>query len=335
MLSRWISVGINGGVMRVRHWLFPAFIVFFLVAAVSCGSLSGEEYPGRMQEFIEEISRYVKTVKNLNDFIIIPQNGVELAFNDANPGGSINLSYINAIDGMGVEELFYNGSRLPAGETNARLNILKKLKDAGKLPPVMVSDYVSNDANIPAASMLSTDEGFLAFPRGKNNYDYMYIPAANAPVLNSKDINALEDAEHYLYLISDEKFATKRAMIDAIKAANYDVVLIDLFFKGVAFAPEDIAELQLKPNGKKRLVIAYISIGSAEKYRYYWKKGWKKGNPSWLKRKYEGYPDEFWVAFWDPEWQSIIYGYIDKILDAGFDGMYLDNVEAYYFLENR
>jgi len=45
------------------------------------------------------------------------------------------------------------------------------------------------------------------------------------------------------------------------------------------------------------------------------------------------------VQFWNPEWQKIIYGnddsYMKKILDAGFDGAYLDNVEAYYFLYNK
>jgi cysteinyl-tRNA synthetase len=42
------------------------------------------------------------------------------------------------------------------------------------------------------------------------------------------------------------------------------------------------------------------------------------------------------VKFWKDDWQEIIYGnedsYIKKIIDAGFDGAYLDNVEAYYFL---
>ena len=55
-----------------------------------------------------------------------------------------------------------------------------------------------------------------------------------------------------------------------------------------------------------------------------------------LKKKYDGYTDEFWVNFWEKEWQTIIYGndnsYMKKIITAGFDGAYLDNVEAYYFL---
>ncbi|MDX9931725.1 MAG: endo alpha-1,4 polygalactosaminidase, partial [Bacteroidales bacterium] len=89
-------------------------------------------------------------------------------------------------------------------------------------------------------------------------------------------------------------------------------------------------------NGAQRLVIAYMNIGSAENYRYYWQDDWKLHNPNWIKKKYEGYDDEFWVEFWNEDWQKIIFGnndsYTKKIIDAGFDGAYLDNVEAYYFL---
>ncbi|MDD3741560.1 MAG: endo alpha-1,4 polygalactosaminidase, partial [Bacteroidales bacterium] len=98
----------------------------------------------------------------------------------------------------------------------------------------------------------------------------------------------------------------------------------------------EIQQLKTKANGGQRLVISYISIGSAENYRYYWKSDWKRNNPDWIKKKYDGYEDEFWVEFWNDEWQNIIYGndssYIKKIIDADFDGVYLDNVEAYYFL---
>ena len=82
---------------------------------------------------------------------------------------------------------------------------------------------------------------------------------------------------------------------------------------------------------------AYINIGAAEKFRYYWKSKWRIGFPSWLKKNYEGYEDEFWVKFWKKSWQKIIFedndSYVQKIVEAGFDGAYLDNVECYYFLE--
>jgi cysteinyl-tRNA synthetase len=79
-----------------------------------------------------------------------------------------------------------------------------------------------------------------------------------------------------------------------------------------------------------------VNIGAAENWRPYWKKDWKINNPVWIKKKYQGYDDEFYVEYWHPAWQKIITGnknsYIRKILDAGFDGAFLDNIEAYYAL---
>jgi len=200
---------------------------------------------------------------------------------------------------------------------------------------VLVSEYISSNSLENDAYSKNSNEGWLSFVRTKNNYDYIEIPDT-IPNENDNDIRKLADAQNYLYLISTENYSSKSAFINDIAATNYDVVLIDLFFGDEELTSSDINQLKQKANGGERLVISYISIGSAEKYRYYWKNGWGHHHPLFLKRKYDGYPDEFWVKFWRPQWQEIIYGnddsYMKKILDAGFDGAYLDNVEAFYFL---
>jgi cysteinyl-tRNA synthetase len=51
------------------------------------------------------------------------------------------------------------------------------------------------------------------------------------------------------------------------------------------------------------------------------------------------YPDNYKVKYWMPAWKKIIYGvragvnksYLDRIIDAGFDGVYLDIVDAFEF----
>ena len=102
------------------------------------------------------------------------------------------------------------------------------------------------------------------------------------------------------------------------------------------YSLRNIDQLKTKQNGGQRLVISYINVGAAEKYRYYWQDKWKLHRPLWLKKEYEGYEDEIWVKFWKKDWEEIIYGndesYIKKIINSGFDGAYIDNVEAYYFL---
>jgi cysteinyl-tRNA synthetase, unknown class len=236
---------------------------------------------------------------------------------------------MQAINGFGVEELFYNGTY---SLDNERLSMLQQLKSTKK---IMVAEYVSDNSKINDAILLNYNEGFICFPRNNANYHYSQIPD-HITQSNDNDITHLSLAENYLYLISTDNFTSKQDMIQAISATNYDVVLIDLFFNETELTPADVKQLKTKANGKQRKVISYINIGSAEKFRYYWKKNWGLHHPLWLKRKYEGYDDEFWVKFWEKEWQKIIFGndnsYIKKIIDAGFDGAYLDNVEAYYFL---
>ena len=47
-------------------------------------------------------------------------------------------------------------------------------------------------------------------------------------------------------------------------------------------------------------------------------------------------PDNYKVRYWDPAWQAILFGtpgeaYLDRILAQGFDGIYLDIIDAFYF----
>lgn len=304
------------------------FILIILVFLfVGCKARKSEKAGKRMQDFVIELSDYARGIDN--DFILIPQNGSELLFNDVDPDDELNMAFINAIDGYGNEEIFYNGD---LAVDDYRLNMLKKVKSTIK---VLVADYLSNDADMNEAFQRADNEQFIAFPRASDNYDYMYIPSS-VHNENANDILKLADAQNYLYLISSDNYSNKEDFLSAIQATNFDLVIIDAFFGDEILTASDVASLKLKANGGKRLVISYMNVGAAEKYRYYWKKSWGLHHPLWLKRKYDGYKDEIWVKFWKKDWKEIIYGndesYTKKLLDAGFDGTYLDNVEAFYFL---
>jgi cysteinyl-tRNA synthetase len=47
----------------------------------------------------------------------------------------------------------------------------------------------------------------------------------------------------------------------------------------------------------------------------------------------------FKVRYWDENWKNIIYGdsdaYIDKIINAGFDGAYLDIIDGFEYFEDE
>ena len=309
--------------MRTQWYLFLGLIPF-----IQCSKDEQEaDAAVRMQSLVKEISMYTKAQKP--GFNIIPQNGMELAFVDLDPNGTLDQDYLNAVDAFGIESLYYEGSRM---EDMDRVSEAKSLVTH---KPVFVAEYINDPSAFSAAVQVNKEQGFIPFIRTSDNYDYQYIPTALEDE-NDRNILEMKDVRNFLYLISTDAFSTKDEMLRAIANTNYDLVLIDLFFDDTQLTSEDLAVIRFKANGGRRLLVAYVNVGAAENYRYYWQSDWKRGKPTWLKKKYPGYPDEIYVEFWNSAWQQILFGnpqaYLDRMIDAGFDGAYLDNVEAYYFL---
>ena len=76
-------------------------------------------------------------------------------------------------------------------------------------------------------------------------------------------------------------------------------------------------------------VYAYLSIGEAEDYRWYWNGSWYTNHPYWLLDENPEWPGNYLVIYWAPEWRDILRKYIDIIVNQGFDGLYLDKIDSY------
>ena len=90
-----------------------------------------------------------------------------------------------------------------------------------------------------------------------------------------------------------------------------------------------------------------MSIGEAEGYRDYFDPNWLDANdqpipgvaPAWLGPTNPNWAGNYKVRYWMVDWQHLIVGTdagahtspFDAILDAGFDGVYLDIIDAYDF----
>ncbi|WP_338609327.1 MJ1477/TM1410 family putative glycoside hydrolase [Pelagibacterium nitratireducens] len=121
-----------------------------------------------------------------------------------------------------------------------------------------------------------------------------------------------------------------------LAATDYDLVVIDYSRDGTAagaFSASEIATLKTKPDGSQRFVLSYLSIGEAEDYRFYWQNDWARNRPSWLFGENPEWEGNYNIRYWDPAWQATIFGqptsYLDRIVAAGFDGVYLDRVDAF------
>lgn len=292
-----------------------------------------------MRDFVKELSNYSKS--QVPGFLIIPQNGQELLTQTGDADGTVINDYISAIDASGREDLFYgydgDDTQTPTAEWLHMYDLCLLAETNGV--EVLVTDYCSSTENIDDSYIRNESAGFISF--AANDRNLTTIPTfPGFPVNeNSQDIDSLSKARNFLYLINPENYSTKQEFVEALEATNYDILIIDLFFNEEILTADEIALLKTKNNGARRLVISYVSIGEAEDYRYYWNDVWKNNPPAWLEKENSSWAGNYKVRYWDDNWKDIIYGssdaYIDKIIEAGFDGAYLDIIDGFEYFEEE
>ncbi|MBQ0051702.1 MAG: endo alpha-1,4 polygalactosaminidase [Treponema sp.] len=302
------------------------------------GSKDPDDFRKAMRDFVISISTTAKK-KNPN-FVIVPQNGQEVAWDDDDSvEEKVPYSdYLAAIDGIGREDMFFGYDADNKATKNADADYLKDLcsvyKDAGKT--VLATDYCWGK-NTAVSYSKNEDAGFVGFAAPDRELNKIpenseYFPRN----VNKIDVKNLSDAKNFLYLINPE-FDSAYEFVNALSKTNYDVLIIDLFFDEKVLSAEQVSTLKKKANGGSRLVICYMSIGEAEDYRWYWNSEWKKNPPSFVCEENPDWEGNFKVKYWDSEWQEIIFSgadsYLSKILSAGFDGVYLDIIDAYEYFE--
>lgn len=128
----------------------------------------------------------------------------------------------------------------------------------------------------------------------------------------------------------------------AIGASTFDLAIVDVSRDGTEAGRWTADDLALMRKVPKRL-LAYLSIGEAEDYRGYWKREWDanrdgkpdKGAPAWLGHVNPDWAGNYKVRYWDADWQKIVFEELDRVVKAGFDGVYLDIIDAYEFWTDR
>lgn len=120
-----------------------------------------------------------------------------------------------------------------------------------------------------------------------------------------------------------------------------DVLVIDYAMRAAGgmrpLTRDEVTALKRKPDGGRRIVVSYLSIGEAEEYRPYWQAAWKETPPAWIIGPNCRWPDNHLVRFWQDGWKNVVYSgkesYLARIQAAGFDGVYLDRIDVYAEVE--
>jgi len=151
----------------------------------------------------------------------------------------------------------------------------------------------------------------------------------------STETDTLSSIDNWLYQLQEID-------VNAVGETGFDLIVIDYSQDGdeeTRFTRDEISALKDSPGGSK-IVLAYMSIGEAEDYRWYWQNAWDRdgdgtpdfGAPSWLGPSNPDWVGNYKVRYWEESWQSIIYGsadsYLDQIISSGFDGVYLDIIDG-------
>lgn len=136
--------------------------------------------------------------------------------------------------------------------------------------------------------------------------------------------------------------------LEELAGSPYDLLVVDAT-TGLAekrhFRPEEIERLKRKPDGSRRIVVSYVSIGEAEDYRhdYFAPEYMTEDAPEWLGHENPQWKGNRIIRFCHEGWQKTIlgdetgrslYNSIDpsplyRLIELGFDGIYLDRVDVY------
>ncbi len=225
----------------------------------------------------------------------------------------------------------------------------------------------------------ATSTAVISLAQGKPPRDANATAAVAADALSP---NRLANIKSWAYQLQN-------ADSSEIARSPYDLIVIDHTKNGDpkrTLRPAELARMKKKPDGGRRIVLAYVSIGEAEDYRFYWDEKWietatpdvpeppplaapaagpatpvpkveapapggvtanppaeqsakpdrwvSPTAPAWLGDESETWSGNFAVKYWDRGWQDLIIGspgsFVERVLALGFDGVYLDRVDAYY-----
>ena len=115
-----------------------------------------------------------------------------------------------------------------------------------------------------------------------------------------------------------------------MKNLDFDIYVIDYSrdgSEGGRYSKEEVESV--RKSGK--VILSYMSIGEAENYRFYWKSEWNENPPDWLGEENPEWEGNYAVKYWMSGWKKIIFQYLSKIKEEGFDGVYLDKVDEFEY----
>ena len=331
---------------RIKLIVLCACIGFFAVSLYGCQNVVRAQRDGQEQvAYRQEMARLIGKIKEYGvarqggDFFVIANGGAGLLEPCELLPEEDYRQLLKRLDGVMTESVNYGWDMemdkpTPAEDQEEYHQLLRNGLAAGVVP--MVLDYCREPDHVQTSYREDRYNGYLGWVSARRELDRLprEIPERD----NDFSCHRLQEARNYLVLLNPEAFPSREAYLQGLAASNYDLLIIDAYYGDEPLTRQEVARLQKKPMGGRRLVAAYMSVGEAEDYRPYWQASWKDDPPGWLWKQNADWEGNFRVRYWQKEWQDMLLGspgsYLDMILAAGFDGVFMDVIDVFYEFEN-
>lgn len=167
------------------------------------------------------------------------------------------------------------------------------------------------------------------------------IPRVSPQAAEAERLRRINAATSWGYQLNGAKF-------EELAASPYDLLVLDAttgLASGKRFTRAEVERLKRKPDGTRRLVVSYLSIGEAEDYRrdYFTDEYMEEDAPDWLLHENKDWKGNRLVNVCANGWQETMIGDANgrslyssiepsplyRLIELGFDGVYLDRVDVY------
>jgi cysteinyl-tRNA synthetase len=124
--------------------------------------------------------------------------------------------------------------------------------------------------------------------------------------------------------------------LESIAQSDLDLVVIDPSLDDARrrfVTPAQCRSVQGRADGSRRVVLGYLCVGEVDTKRWYWPSSYVRDPPSWIGAENPNWPGSRSVQYWNADWQAMVFAggdsILDRIIEADFDGVFLDRVDGY------
>ena len=297
-----------------------------------------------LRTFVQRIADYARAQKR--GFAVVARDAGELIIKrDIQDEKIISpaRTFIRSIDGVMFDGLFAGyqviGKAPPAEIQAAMLERVGRAKQSGL--NILSMEFATKTVAINNIYKFAGDRGIVSSVVHRATPDLTDIPPypKRPNDENPNNILALKDVKNFIYLSDPASFGRQDQFALKIHDNNFDMVIVDPFSGRAPLSKPAVETLKYKKLGARRMVLARMDITSAASYRYYWQPTWAEGNPKWIAAPYPGDPDRYFVEYWNPAWQNVIFGnaesFLFGLIAQGYDGVLLEGLRSYLVFEGN